>query len=113
MSGLRIPRFVRLSASTAGTYSCDFSVRDGRSPRTCVLRIGPAGEFASSGDNSPSLGLPWYVSSVRLVIDSHQQLCTNSLLKLFASRGTLLVSCGSLRTVTGVRRHNGRVLYHP
>ena len=31
---------------------------------------------------------------------------------LFVSRKTLSVSCGSLRTVTGVRRHNGKLLYH-
>ena len=108
MSGLRIPRFVRLSGSTCWhPYSCDFSFRDVRSPCTCIL---DPEDFASSRGNSPSPGLPWYVAFVRMAT------CLFSLASLlhslFVSRGTLSVSCGSLRTVTGVRRHNGRLLYH-
>ena len=111
MSGLRIPhlpRFVRLSASPAGILTHVISLFSVTSivSRTCI--IGPE-EFASNRDNSPSPGLPWYVAFVYMAVDSHRPLCT---IVLFVSRETLSVSCGSLRTVTGVRRHNGRLLYH-
>jgi hypothetical protein len=106
MSGLRIPRFVRLSASTCWhPHSCDFSFCDVCSPRTCILE---REELASS--NSPSPDLPWYVAFVRMATCRFSLTALHN--SLFVSRKTLSVSCGSLRTVTGVRRHNGRLLYH-
>jgi hypothetical protein len=106
MSGLRIPRiprFVRLSASTTTGILTHVIFS---SPRTCIL--GPE-EFASSSDNSPSPGLPWYVCFRAHGCRFSLAALHNS---LFVSRKTLLVSCGCLQTVTGVRRHNGRLLYH-
>jgi len=70
MSGLRIPRFVRLSAPTAGiTHVISTS-----SPHTCILgaEVPARRKFAgSSRGNSPSPDLPWYVALVCMVVDSH------------------------------------------
>lgn len=77
MSSLRIPRFVRFSASFAKDHgSCDFNFR--RNPTSpCTFTPGPeVAPCPSSRELSPSPHLPWYATFCPLIVNFHESLCT-------------------------------------